>query len=54
MKIGKETRTPAMQAGLANRRLSFREIFTIRFLFVILERIRRLIATVMVYESKAA
>ncbi len=54
LKFGKETRTPAMQAGLAKRRLSFREIFTIRFLFIIVERIRQLIATVMVYESKAA
>ena len=28
MKFGREMRTPAMQAGLAKRRLSFREIFT--------------------------
>jgi hypothetical protein len=28
LKFGKELRTPAMQAGLASRRLSFREIFT--------------------------
>jgi len=28
LKFGGETRTPAMQAGLARRRLSFREIFT--------------------------
>ncbi len=28
LKFGKEVRTPAMQAGLASRRLSFREIFT--------------------------
>ncbi|HIL70916.1 MAG TPA: hypothetical protein EYG38_13850 [Verrucomicrobia bacterium] len=54
LKFGKETRTPAMQAGLANRRLSFREIFTIRFLFIILERIRRLIGSVMVYRTMAA
>jgi len=29
LKFGSETRTPAMQAGLARRRLSFREIFTV-------------------------
>ena len=28
LKFGSETRTPAMQAGLTHRRLSFREIFT--------------------------
>ena len=28
LKFGGETRTPVMQAGLARRRLSFREIFT--------------------------
>ena len=28
LKFGSETRTPAMQAGLARRRLSFRDIFT--------------------------
>jgi len=33
LKFGPETRTPAMQAGLAKRRLSFRDVFT--FLFVI-------------------
>ncbi len=54
LKIGKETRTPAMQAGLTNRRLSFREIFKIRFLLLILDRIRRLIGTVMVYETRVA
>jgi IS1 family transposase len=54
LKFGKETRTPAMQAGLTNRRLSFREIFTIRFLLIILDRIRRLIGSVMIYETRAA
>jgi IS1 family transposase len=33
LKFGPETRTPAMQAGLAKRRLSFRDVFT--FLFVL-------------------
>jgi hypothetical protein len=28
LKFGKEVRTPAMQAGIATRKLSFREIFT--------------------------
>ena len=28
LKFGRKLRTPAMQAGLAARRLSFREIFT--------------------------
>ncbi|KPL01535.1 MAG: hypothetical protein AMK75_04425 [Planctomycetes bacterium SM23_65] len=28
LKFGKELRTPAMQAGLASRRLTFREVFT--------------------------
>ncbi|HIG30898.1 MAG TPA: hypothetical protein EYQ50_25100, partial [Verrucomicrobiales bacterium] len=54
LKFGKETRTPAIQAGLTNRRLSFREIFSIRFLLIILDRIRRLIGTFMVYETRAA
>ena len=30
LKFGSETRTPAMQAGLTNQRLSFREVFTCR------------------------
>ena len=29
LKFGNEIRTPAMQAGLVKKRLSFREIFTI-------------------------
>ena len=28
LKFGKTIRTPTMQAGLANRRLSFRDVFT--------------------------
>ena len=28
LKFGRELRTPAMQAGLASRRLTFREVFT--------------------------
>ena len=39
MRFGRELRTPAMQAGLATRQLSFREIFTavevVRVLFVV-------------------
>jgi hypothetical protein len=34
LNFGPETRTPAMQAGLAKRRLSFRDVFT--FLFAII------------------
>jgi hypothetical protein len=39
LKFGPEIRTPAMQAGLVSRRLSFREIFVAearRILFVII------------------
>ena len=38
LRFGREVRTPAMQAGLAARRLSFRDIFTARLvpsLFVV-------------------
>jgi IS1 family transposase len=39
LRFGRELRTPAMQAGLASRRLSFREIFTavevVRFFVVV-------------------
>ena len=30
LRFGREVRTPAMQAGLATRKLSFREIFSVR------------------------
>ena len=43
-----------MQAELANRRLSFREIFAIRFILIILDRIRWLIGYVVVYGTRAA
>ena len=33
LKFGKMVKTPAMQAGLVTKRLSFREIFTAFFLF---------------------
>ena len=36
LKFGKELRTPAMQAGLTSRRLSFRDIFTARVLLFLL------------------
>ena len=39
LRFGKTVRTPAMQAGLAKKRLSFREVFTSRaafFLFVLI------------------
>jgi hypothetical protein len=31
LEFGKMTRTPAMQAGLATKRLTFRDIFTARY-----------------------
>jgi hypothetical protein len=36
LKFGTTLRTPAMQAGLANRRLSFREVFTSQAVFFLL------------------
>ena len=39
LKFGKTLKTPAMQAGLAKQRLSFRDVFTSRtvfFLFVLI------------------
>ena len=46
LKFGQEMRTPAMQAGLASRRLTFREIFTsvaaiLLFVLIVLEHHRR-------------
>ncbi len=35
LKFGKTIRTPAMQAGLANKRLSFREVFTSQAAFLL-------------------
>jgi transposase-like protein/IS1 family transposase len=35
LKFGKEYRTPAMQAGLASKRLTFREVFTSREAFLL-------------------
>jgi hypothetical protein len=34
LKFGREVRTPAMQAGLTRRQLTFREIFEVRILFL--------------------
>ena len=39
LKFGNQIRTPAMQAGLAKRRFSFRDVFTFRFVLIILVRI---------------
>ena len=39
LKFGRETRTPAMQAGLATKRLTFRDVFTSVSLFLRLTRI---------------
>ena len=43
LKFGRETRTPAMQAGLATRRLTLRDIF------VSLQRVARLLSDVRVF-----
>ena len=40
LKFGREVRTPAMQAGLPNRRLTFRDVFTTRLLFAIIGQLR--------------
>ncbi len=40
LRFGREVRTPAMQAGLATRKLSFREIFSDRVPFVLVLAIR--------------
>jgi transposase-like protein/IS1 family transposase len=39
LKFGREVRTPAMQAGLAQRRLTLREIFSLRMVFLASEKI---------------
>ena len=39
LKFGREVRTPAMQAGLASRRLMFREIFSSTMSFLALQNI---------------
>ena len=39
LKFGSQIRTPAMQAGLSKRRFSFRDVFTFRFVLIILVRI---------------
>jgi hypothetical protein len=39
LKFGKEIRTPAMQAGLCQRRLTFRQIFASCF-FVVIQMFR--------------
>ena len=39
LKFGREVRTPAMQAGLTTRRLTFREIFSSAMLFLVLRNI---------------
>ena len=41
LKFGKVLRTPAMQAGLVTRRLSFREVFTAFFLFFFIAAVAR-------------
>jgi IS1 family transposase len=46
LKFGREVRTPAMQAGLTSRRLTFREIFSSTMHFLVLQN-----ATVVFFDS---
>jgi len=39
LKFGRKVRTPAMQAGLTRKRLTFREIFSSAMLFLVLRNI---------------
>lgn len=39
LRFGKQTKTPAMQAGLASERLSFREVFLRRMLCILLKHL---------------
>lgn len=50
LKFGKETRTPAQQAGLVSKRLTLREIFT--SLVVLILFIQRLIMTLITFSSQ--
>ena len=54
LKFGGETRTPAMQAGLARRRLSFREIFTSPVILLSPKKIVYLFSRVGALRAKAA
>jgi len=54
LKFGRETRTPAMQAGLAQRRLSFREIFTSAMIPLSSKRVVNLFSRVEARRSGAA
>jgi hypothetical protein len=46
LKFGREVRTPAMQAGLTSRRLTFREIFSSTMHFLVLQNV-----TVVFFDS---
>jgi hypothetical protein len=50
LKFGKETRTPAQQAGLVSKRLTLREIFT--SLAALILFIQRLIMTLITFSSQ--
>jgi len=39
LKFGRKIRTPAMQAGLTDRLLTFRDIFTAEFIFLVLGKL---------------
>ncbi|MDB4665256.1 hypothetical protein OAE97_02815 [Verrucomicrobia bacterium] len=39
LKFGSETRTPAMQAGLVNRRFTFRDVFTFLFSMILMRQL---------------
>ena len=47
LKFGREVRTPAMQAGLTTRRLTFREIFSSRMVFLASEKATSVFAYLM-------
>ena len=54
LKFGSETRTPAMQAGLTSRRLSFRDVFTSPLVSASSKRIVYLFGCVGSYRVRAA
>jgi len=48
LKFGREVRTPAIQAGLTTRRLTFREIFSARMAFLAWRKVASLIARITI------
>ena len=54
LRFGKETRTPAMQAGLLNRRFSFREIFLIRLLTIMSRMLKDVMVSFQTFRTGTA